>query len=194
MENLSSSGAGSEPGRSPNVEQQLRSKVENAKKETANLKRAASEQVTSSLESAKANFQEAAQTAAGYGQSIVNEQKNKLAEIVQQYGQAAQGASADLRHQGHAVLSSRADQVASGLERASTYLREKNFAEIYQDAEHFTRRRPEITFGIMFAAGLVTARFLKASDRDRVNRRDPQVAPRPFPPVSPGAIETENNF
>jgi hypothetical protein len=86
MENLSSaSGAGSEPGQNPNVEQQLRSKVEKAKKETGNLQRAASEQVTSSLESAKANFQEAAQTAAGYGQGIVNEQKNKLAEIVQQY-------------------------------------------------------------------------------------------------------------
>jgi hypothetical protein len=192
MENLSSSsGAVSEPGQSPNVEQQLRAKIENAKKETGNLQRAASEEITSSLESAKANFQETAHATAGYGQGVVNEQKNRLAEIVHEYGQAAQAASADLRREGHVALSSRADQVASRLEHASTYLREKNFSEIYQDAEHFTRRRPEIVFGIMFAAGLVTARFLKASDRDRVNRRDAQAQPKSLTPVFTRGPEAE---
>jgi hypothetical protein len=50
-------------------------------------------------------------------------------------------------------------------------LRDKNLSEIYYDAEHFTRRRPEIVFGMMFAAGLVAARFLKASDRGAASSR-----------------------
>jgi hypothetical protein len=62
-------------------------------------------------------------------------------------------------------LASRANEVALRLEHASTYLRESKLSEIYEDAQQFTRKRPEIVFGMMFAAGLVAARFLKASDR-----------------------------
>jgi hypothetical protein len=61
--------------------------------------------------------------------------------------------------------------MAKRLDRASTYLRDKNLSEIYYDTERFTRRRPEIVFGMMFAAGLVAARFLKASHRGAESSR-----------------------
>ena len=176
MDNLApSSGAASERGQDPPAEQQLKSEVESAKKEAAKLKRGASEQATASFESAKANIKEAAQEAAGYGQDVVNEQKNRLAEIVHEYCQATKAASEKLHQEGHVALASRADEVASRLDRASTYLRKKKLSEIYYDAEHFTRRRPEIVFGMMFATGLVAARFLKASDRGVARSRASNV-------------------
>jgi hypothetical protein len=169
MDNLEPSPAAA--AEHPPAAQQLKSEVETAKKEGAKLKRDASEHAAASLESAKTNIKEVAQEAAGYGQGVVNEQKNRLADIVHEYCQAAKAASEKLHQEGHAALASRADEVASHLDRASTYLRERKISEIYNDAEHFARRRPEIVFGMMFAAGLVAARFLKASDRGTESSR-----------------------
>ena len=166
MDNLPpSAAASSERSQNPPASKQLKSKIETAKEEGAKLKQGASEQAAASFESAKTNIKEVAQEAAGYGQSVANEQKNRLADIVHEYCQAAKAASEKLHQEGQAALAGRADEMASHLDRASTYLREKKLSEIYHDAEHFTRRRPEIVFGTMFAAGLAAARFLKASDR-----------------------------
>jgi uncharacterized protein YbgA (DUF1722 family) len=146
--------------------QQLKGELESTKKDASKLKDGVSEQVAASFDSAKTNLKEVAQQAAGYGQGLASEQKNKLAEIVQQYRQTAQAASEKLNQEGHTALASRADEIASQLDRASAYLRERKLFDIYCDAERLTRRRPEIVFGIMFAAGLVAGRFLKASNRD----------------------------
>jgi LysM repeat protein len=90
MDNLPPSAAAtSKREQRPPVAQQLKSEVESAKKEAAKLKHGASEQATVSFESAKTNIMEAAQEAAGYGQGVVNEQKDRLAEIVEKYGQTA---------------------------------------------------------------------------------------------------------
>jgi len=119
--------------------------------------------------------------------------------MVHQYGQAAKAASEKLDQEGHAALANRADELSSRLDRASTYLREKRVSEIYYDTEHFTRRRPEIVFGMMFALGLVAARFLKASDRGVAGRRRQlNVASEEYPyqrsaqasTISPGSENT----
>jgi hypothetical protein len=65
----------------------------------------------------------------------------------------------------HGALAQQAEEIASHLDRASNYLREKELSEIYYDAEDFTRWRPGLVFGMMFAAGLLAARFVKASNR-----------------------------
>jgi gas vesicle protein len=187
MDNLPPSAAGSsERKQVPPAAQQLESGVESAKKEAAKLKRGASEQATTSFENAKSKLQEVAQEASGYGQGLVNEQKNRLAEVVQEYRQAAQAASEKLRQEGHASLASRADEMVSRLDRASTYLRERKLSDIYYDAERLTRRRPEIVFGVMFAAGLVAARFLKASNRGTATafRSDIQSERNLFEPLA----------
>jgi hypothetical protein len=172
--------------------------VKTAKEEAAKLKRGASEQAAVSFESAKSNIEEVAREATDFGRSVVTEQKDKLAEIVNEYGQAAKAASKKLEQEGHDALASRANELASRLDRASTYLREKRVSEIYYDTEHFTRRRPEIVFGMMFAVGLATARFLKASDRGAARRRPFNVAGEGYPSqpsaqastVSPGSGNT----
>ena len=149
------------------------------------------------LKTTKSNIKEVAREATDFGQSVVTEQKDKLAEIVHEYGQAAKAASERLDQEGHAALANRADELSSRLDRASTYLREKRVSEIYYDTEHFTRRRPEIVFGMMFAVGLVAARFLKASDRGVAGRRQLNIASEEYPyqpsaPASTVSPESEN--
>ena len=86
MDNLPPSAAAtSKREQKPPVAQQLKSEVEEAKEEAGNLKHGASEQAAVAFESAKTNIMEVAQEAAGYGQGIVNEQKDRLAEIVEKY-------------------------------------------------------------------------------------------------------------
>jgi hypothetical protein len=164
MDNLPSTTA-PEPEQKPPLEQQVKSKIEAAQEESAKFKHDASERATVALESAKSNIKEIAEGAVGFGQRALNEQKVKLAEIVQQYGQAAKAVSQNLHQESHDALAQQAEEISSRLDRASNYLREKELSEIYYDAEHFTRRRPELVFGLMFAAGLLAARFLKASNR-----------------------------
>jgi hypothetical protein len=164
MDNLSSPSI-SEREHNPSSTQRVTSGMESLKEATATIKRGASEEAMVTLESAKSNIKDVAQQAAGYGRGVFNEQKGRLAEIVHEYGQAAKTASEKLQQEGHSPLADRAEAMASRLELASTYLREKELSELYDDAERFTRRRPEVVFGIMFAAGLMVARFLKASDR-----------------------------
>lgn len=165
MDNLPPADAASEREFNPPAEQQVKSEIENAKEEAKKLKRGASEQAAVSFESAKTNIMGVAQEAVGYGEGLVNEQKGRWADMVEKYGHAAKTASEKLDQEGHSALAAQASDLASRLDRASRYLRGKKLSEIYYDAEHFTRRRPEIVFGLMFAAGLAAARFLKASDR-----------------------------
>jgi uncharacterized phage infection (PIP) family protein YhgE len=164
MDNLASVPI-SKPEQNPPLEQQVKTKIETAQEQASKIKREASEQAASTLESAKSNMKEIAEGAVGYGQRALTEQKQKLAEIVQQYGQAAKAVSQNLHRESHDALAERAEEISSRLDRASNYLREREISEIYYDAEHFTRRRPELVFGMMFAAGLLAARFLKASNR-----------------------------
>ena len=176
MDNLPpSEPSASQPKQDPPVAQQLKSEAESVRQKAADLKRAASEQVAGSFESAKTNLKEAAQEAAGYSQGVLTEQKSRLAGLVQEYCQAAQAASEKLNQGGHAALASRADELALRLDHASRYMRERKLSEMYEDAEQFARRRPEIVFGLMFAAGLMTARFLKASNRGAVDRQASDV-------------------
>jgi gas vesicle protein len=165
----------SELEQNPPEKQQLKSEVEYAKEEAAKLQRSASEQAGATLETVKSTITQVAQDAAGYGENIFDEQKGRLAEMVNEYGQATKAASERLHQEGHDALASRADEMALRLDRASKYLRETNLSGIYDDAQHFTRRRTELVFGMMFAAGLVAARFLKASDRGRTIERSLNV-------------------
>lgn len=192
MDNVSQSEApacerGQDP---PAAEQQLRSEAEGAKKQVAQLKRKASEQAAASLESAKANLKDESQKAAGYSQALIEEQKSRLAEIIHEYSHAAQAASENLHQEGYSALADRATELASRFDRVSRYLQERKPAEIYRDAEQFTRRRPEIVFGIMFAAGLLTARFLKASDPGRTRDRALNAGSEPSPSASPARAST----
>jgi hypothetical protein len=149
-----------EPEQSP--PRQVKTKIEGAEEG----KQSAAEQAAATFEDLQSNVKEIAEGAAGYGRRALTEQKEKLADTVQQYSQTAKAASNNLQQESYDALAQRAEEISTSLDRVSNYLRDKELSEIYYDAEHFTRRRPELVFGMMFAAGLLAARFLKASNRD----------------------------
>ena len=58
-----------------------------------------------------------------------------------------------------------ADSLAEQVDRASSYLRERDLAAIREDIEGLARRQPAMVLGIGFALGLLGARFFKSSER-----------------------------
>jgi hypothetical protein len=52
-------------------------------------------------------------------------------------------------------------------EKLSTYLRDNDLRGFVRDTETFARRRPEVFLGGTLIAGLMLARFLKASSPDQ---------------------------
>jgi len=53
--------------------------------------------------------------------------------------------------------------VAGKLDDAASYVRQRDFSGLRQDTEDLARHHPVLFFGGLFALGLATARFLKAS-------------------------------
>jgi len=56
-----------------------------------------------------------------------------------------------------------AGKAADQVDRFSNYLRDRELGDVVRDAETFARRRPDVFLGGTFIAGLLLARFLKAS-------------------------------
>jgi hypothetical protein len=175
MESEPSSFNVSEQEQNVPTDQKVKKQFVSTKQATSNVAQDVSEQAAATLESAKANLREAARGATEYGKGLFNEQKRKLAQAIDDYCHAADLISGKLRQDGHTALASRADVLASRIRRLTAYLRDRELSDIYRDAEQFTRRRPEVVFGILFSAGLMTARLLKASDPNRTTSRRPQA-------------------
>jgi ElaB/YqjD/DUF883 family membrane-anchored ribosome-binding protein len=55
------------------------------------------------------------------------------------------------------------DSAAEGLEQLAGSIRERSFADIFNDVEDVVRRRPAVVAAVTVAVGFLTARFIKAS-------------------------------
>ena len=126
---------------------------------------AAFEEIKTVAQSATRQAQEA-------GRDFIDEQKENLAQRVDQYTEAMRSACEKLRSEEGNVLAGPAQKAVDQLERMSGYLREKQLADVLDDLESYARRRPEVVFGGLFVVGLAAARFLKASRR-RLHRAGP---------------------
>jgi hypothetical protein len=101
------------------------------------------------------------------GRAFADEQKSHLGERIHNYGSAVRRAADQLREEKDPNIAHYADQIADRLDQAADYVRSSDPGKMMRDVENAARRRPEIFFGGMFVAGLVLARFLKASsERD----------------------------
>ena len=60
-----------------------------------------------------------------------------------------------------------ANQAADQMDRLTHYLRDNDLGAFVRDTETFARRRPELFLGGTFLAGMLLARFLKASSERR---------------------------
>ena len=77
------------------------------------------------------------------------------------------GTSERLRSDNQDRVADLTDGLADQVERLSSYLRDRDFADFRRDAEDFARRQPAVAVGIALALGLIGARFLKSSQGGR---------------------------
>lgn len=155
-------------------------KTEAGKVKSAVL-READDTGTKLKQEAKAAVGSLRETGARYAAS----QMEILAQKAGEYAGAA-SAAADRLREGEKtgetnLLAGPAEAAAGQLSRLSRYLRDSDPAEIMRGINDLARRKPELFFGGLFLAGLIGARFLKASGkREPVNAtpswEDPQNA------------------
>ncbi|MDB6135188.1 MAG: hypothetical protein JWM59_3431 [Verrucomicrobiales bacterium] len=90
--------------------------------------------------------------------------KNTLSQKAKEYADAVGTVSNKLSESGEAnLLAGPAQAAAQQLNRLSQYLQESDPRQIMQGLNGLARRRPELFFGGLFIAGLIGARFIKAS-------------------------------
>ena len=149
-------------------QQMAKEAAQTAKTKIETLKSAAVEEIKTVAQSATRQAQEA-------GRDLILEQKENLAQKVDQYTEAMRAACEKLRSEEGNVLAGPAQKAVDQLERMSDYLREKTPADVLADLESYAQRRPEVVFGGLFVVGLAAARFFKASRR-RPRRAGPPEA------------------
>jgi hypothetical protein len=93
----------------------------------------------------------------------LKEQQNRTTDGMTTIAQAVRDTSARLRNERHETMAEYVDRAAAQLERFSGYLKNKDGAELWREAQAYARRRPGIFIGSAFVVGLVVARFAKSS-------------------------------
>ena len=108
-----------------------------------------------------------ASQAKGHVQNLVGERKDRAAEQISNFAGSLREAARKLEEGdgGATALGRYATTAADQVDRVSQYLRDRDLNSFVRDAETFARRHPDVFLGGTFIAGLVLARFFKASDR-----------------------------
>jgi len=119
--------------------------------------------------------QEKAREAAGKAQEGVRQQiDQRSTEAGERVGSTAQdlrSVGEELRKQGKDGPAKLADRAAEQTERVGGYLKDNGPEKMLEDVEDFGRRRPWAVLAGGVAVGIVAARFLKASSRNRYQQR-----------------------
>ena len=134
----------------------------------------AKEQAKSLASDAKEQAKDMASQARDHVETLVDQQSNQAADRLGSLAQALREAGNKLNENQQAGdFGQYAGRAAQQVERLSKYLREGDLRGFVRDTESFARRRPEVFLGGTLVAGLMLARFLKASS--------PTPTPRPVP-------------
>jgi hypothetical protein len=120
---------------------------------------------------AKQEAKEVAGKARNQVQQLVGQQKDQVADRLHSLAEALREAGHKLNEgQQAGDFGQYADRAAQQVERVSTYLHENDLRGFVRDTEKFARRRPEVFLGGTLVAGLMLARFLKASSPSQGSR------------------------
>lgn len=108
-----------------------------------------------------------ASQAKGHVQNLVSERKDRAAEQIGNFAGSLRDAARKLEEGdgGATALGRYATTAADQVDRVSQYLRDRDLDSFVRDAETFARRHPDVFLGGTFIAGLILARFFKASER-----------------------------
>jgi len=104
-----------------------------------------------------------ARQAQTHGQTMLDQQREKVAGQMQTVGEAVRRAAEKFREDKDDNIAGYVDAAADEVQRLGQYLQRRDLGSLWRDAQQFGRRRPEWFLGGMFVAGLALTRFLKAS-------------------------------
>jgi len=99
--------------------------------------------------------------------SQINAQKVRATAGLGSVADAVRQTGRQLRDQQHDAVAEVVENAAAYVERFSNHLRDRNLDELVNDAQRLARQQPAIFIGSSFAAGLLAARFIKASSPGR---------------------------
>jgi hypothetical protein len=99
--------------------------------------------------------------------SRISEQKNRATAGLGGVADAVRQTGRQLRDQHHDTVAQVAERAADQLDRFSRHLRERDLAELVEEARQLARQQPAWFVGSSFAAGLLAARFIKSSSPER---------------------------
>ena len=99
--------------------------------------------------------------------SQINAQKDRATAGIGSVADAVRQTSQQLRQNQHDAVAEVIESAAAQLERFSDHLRNRSLDQLVDDAQRLARQQPAIFIGTSFAAGLVVARFMKASSPSR---------------------------
>lgn len=118
-----------------------------------------------------------ARSTAGYvrqqARTSIEESKNQMAEQVGGLAKAFHRGSEELRNDELGRLAEQSEWLAGRVEELQHYLQERDTSELLDDIRGVARRQPGWFLGGLFAAGMVTARFLHSSESSGSERNQP---------------------
>lgn len=128
--------------------------------------------------------------------SSLGESKNQVAEQFGTIADALRRTTEHLRSEDQQRIAGFTDTVARQVDQVANYLRNKDARAMRADLENLARRQPAIVIGSALLLGLIGARFLKSSQRERrrgtVNYgRDPRFS---YPGGSGFSTESERHL
>jgi hypothetical protein len=112
---------------------------------------------------AKSTLQQARDRA---GTSL-GESKNQIADQFGTVAQALRRTGESLRSEDQQRIAGLTETVARQVDQLANYLRTKDAQAMRQDLENLARRQPKLILGGALLLGLIGARFLKSSQRER---------------------------
>jgi hypothetical protein len=95
--------------------------------------------------------------------SQLNEQKARATDGLGNVAQAVRQSTHHLREQQYDTVAQFVERAADQIERFSNHLRERDLNDLVSEAQRFARHQPAVFIGSSFAAGMLAARFIKAS-------------------------------
>jgi hypothetical protein len=143
---------------------QVKDLASGAKDQAKDLAQGVKDQAKGLAGDAKDQAMDMANQARDHVQELVGQQKDQAAERLGSLAEALREAGRKLNEGEKAGdFGQYADRAAQQVQRLSTYLRDNDLRGFIRDTESFARRRPEVFLGGTLIAGLMLARFLKAS-------------------------------
>lgn len=155
-----------------------------AKRQAAKAGEEVKKQVGQATEAVKQQAADTANSLRTKGRKMAHEQKHRVAGEIEACSSALRDAAERYNQESETHLGKYASAAAQQLDRAKSYLEDRQLEGMLSDVERGVRGHRDLVYGACFVAGLGLARFLKASAEKRAAEEGPdgdQAGRRPLP-------------